>query len=409
MQTNDHRNCGMPSISVIIPTYNRVDYLSQALKSVFDQSLRPFEVIVVDDGSNDGTADMVLAWRPEVRYFWQNHKGVSAARNRGLDEARGQVIAWLDSDDLWERGFLSATVSMLAAEPELDCVYTGLVRIDSEGSLLPQSSHKVVHPAQLYDSLVEHCNIQTSTFVARRECFEQAGRFDTNFDICEDYDMFLRLAKVCRIAGIPHPLIRYRVHAQNTVSDPGAFCRFRLALTEKHFGKPEGDPETWPHEKRRAHAYAFIAAALKCIENAKPETGWQYMEYAFLTWPGLADRVDTFYELICGDQPGGYRGHVAKLDIEGNGAKMLDWLEGLFLCTKPALDPMRCRAFGNAHLALAMLHDQAGDWDAARRHLVEGVRSSPGLLASRPVLRRLLKLFAGQRVAGLYHRVRRLR
>jgi glycosyltransferase involved in cell wall biosynthesis len=392
----------MLQVSVIIPTYNRAQYLPQALQSVFEQSLIPFEVIVVDDGSTDCTADLMNAFESRVHYCWHRHnKGVAAARNSGLAAVHGDVVAWLDADDLWEPDFLATVIPLLEADEGLDGIYTGLVRIDADGNLLPHSSQMVVPPSNLYSALVEDCFIQTSTFVARKRCFASAGGFDTRFRICEDYDMFLRLAKVFTIAGVPAPLVRYRVHGDNTVANADAFCRFRLAVTRKHFGEPEGDPRVWPPLRRRAHGCAFRAAAFKCIQSGQTDRGWDYLEKAVSIWPALLGRLDTLYELACGDQPMGYRGHTGSLDIEGNGREMFIRLDALFAKGGMTLEPMRRSAYGNAYLALGMLNDQAGHWGTARRNLFRAVQNVPRLLASPPVLRRLLKLCAGKGVVGL--------
>ena len=385
-------------VSVIIPTYNRAEYLSQALKSVFDQSLSPFEVIVIDDGSTDNTPEVVRAFEPGIRYFRHDHnRGVSAARNLGLEVARGEVIAWLDADDLWEPDFLGTIIPMLETVEGLDGVYTGLVRIDADGNLLPQASQTVVSPPDLYSVLIEDCFIQISTFVARKRCFERVGNFDTQFDICEDYDMFLRLATTFTIAGVPTPLVRYRVHEHNTVKDTAAFCQFRLALAQKHFGKLEGDARTWSVERRCAHAYAFRSVALKCIQDGQPDRGWRFLEKATLIWPDLLGRLDTFYELACGDQPRGYRGHANLLDIEGNGTEMLNRLDNLFAKADPTLKPMRRRAYGNAHLALGLLSDLASRPLVARRYLLRAAITHPNLLVTSQLPRKLIKTCLGAR------------
>jgi len=392
----------MSHVSVIIPTYNRAEYLAQALQSVFNQTLSPFEVIVIDDGSTDNTADVVRAFEPRVRYFRHaRNKGVSAARNRGLGVAQGEIIAWLDADDLWEPDFLATIVPLLAADAGLDGVYTGLVYIDAAGNILSQSSQKVVPPSNLFSSLLDNCFIVTCALVVRKRCLEQVGDFDTQLGICEDYDMWLRLAKTFTIIGLPTPLVRIRVHEHNTVGDTDAFCQFRLAVTQKHFGKPEGNPRTWSAERRRAHAHAFRSVALKCIQDGQADRGWRYLEEAVSIWPDLLDRLDTLYELACGDQPRGYRDQADLLDIESSGVEMLSRLDSFFAKAGPALESTRRPAYGNAYLALGMLGDQAGRWAAARRYLFQAIKANPRLLASYPVVRRLLKLCAGQRLVRM--------
>ena len=394
----------MPKVSVIIPTYNRADYLPQALRSVFDQSLSPSEVIVVDDGSSDGTADLVRGFRPAVRYIWQDHRGVSAARNLGLDEARGEVIAWLDADDLWEPDFLAASISHLE-DQKLDGVYTGCIHIDAEGNTLPQHGDRVVPPSELYSSLIDGNFIATPAIVLRKECYNQVDPFDTALSICEDYDMWLRLAREFTIAGLAAPLVKIRVHDSNTVGDAAAFSQFRLALVRKHFGPPTGDPVTWPEAKQRAYAHAYREVALRHRRSGEGAERWQSIEKAVTIWPPLLGQLDTFYEIACGDQPRGYRGQADLLDLETNQREMLQGLDNLFLDSTPRVDAMRPMAYGYAHLALAMLNEQAGDWTTARRHLRQAVRSNPRLLASRPVLRRLAKLYAGKRAASLGRRL----
>jgi len=386
-------------VSVIIPTYNRADYLPQALQSVFDQTLDPFEVIVVDDGSTDNTTDVVRAFEPRVRYFRHDHnKGVSAARNSGLEAAQGEIIAWLDADDLWEPDFLATLIPLLAADPRLDGVYSGFVLMDAAGNILPQSSQRVVPPSDLFSSLIDTNLIVTPAIVARKKCFEQVGNFDPQFGIAEDYDMWLRLAKVFTIMGLPAPLVRIRVHESNTLQDTAAFSRFRLAVIQKHFGPLEGALPTWPEDKRRAYAQTFRSIALRYIQDGQPDEGWQFLEKAVSIRPALLGQLDTYYELACGDQPRGYRGQADLLDIEGNGAEMLRRLDRLFAEAGPTLEPLRRRAYGNACLALGLLSDLADRSKVARCYLLHAAITCPSLLVTSQLPCKLLKTCMGSRV-----------
>src|SRR5512141_170042 len=140
-------------VSVIIPSYNRANYLPLAIDSILAQTDPATEIIIVDDGSTDNTPDVVKSFGDKVRFYEQHHAGVSAARNYGLSLARGNVIAWLDADDLWEPEFLASTVPLLENDPTLDGVYTGIVHIDEAGNLLSQMSIKTVPPRQLFSAL----------------------------------------------------------------------------------------------------------------------------------------------------------------------------------------------------------------------------------------------------------------
>ena len=391
----------MLRVSVIIPSYNRADYLPLTLQSIFDQALAPDEIIVVDDGSSDGTAELVKDYGSRVRYFGQNHLGVAAARNLGLSMAHGDVIAWLDADDLWDPDFLRTVVSRLELDQSIDGVYTGFALIDSAGNVLVTPEPKVVPPAGLFQALIDSDFIITSAFVVRKKCFEQVGCFDESFRICEDYDMFLRLSKVFTLVGVSQPLMKLRVHEHNITRDTQIFCRFRLALTAKHFGPAEGDPAAWPHAKRRAHAHALLACAVRYFQDQKPEAGWQYVRQAVLTWPGLLDTLDFYFELAFGGQPRVCRGRVDLLDIDSQGAELLRQLGALFAAAGPEVQAYRQAAYGNAYLTLAILNDQAGHWAAARGCLGRALITAPRLLASYPVIRRLIKLCAGQRLVSV--------
>jgi len=379
--------------SVIIPTYNRANYLKEALHSVKAQTRLPFEVIVVDDGSTDQTETVVNNFDHEIRYLRRNHEGVAVARSAGVAAAQGDILAWLDADDLWEPEFLETVTQRFANNPQIDGVYTGLSRIDGVGHPLPQSSTRVVPADDLYDSLIEECLIQTSTFAVRKDCFHEVGLFDRQFDICEDYDMFLRLAAKFKLVGIPKALVKYRVHAHNTVNNTDAFCKARLALSKKHFGSMEGNPRTWPEISRRAHAFAWRAVSLRYLEVKQYDHGWHYLKAACQAWPNILDRLDTFYELTCFDQPAGHRGHTAGLDIVGNGEIMLQGLERILADATPELASMRDLAYGNAYLTLALLSDQAGMWSEGRRYLLQAIRYNKRLLRSPLVMRRGLKLW----------------
>lgn len=386
-------------VSVIVPTYNRAAYLQKALESIFQQTLPVTEIIVVDDGSTDVTEEVVRRAHKPIRFYRQEHLGVAAARNLGLQMAAGDLIAWLDSDDLWEPGFLATVVPLLAQDAGLDGVYTGITMIDADGARLGTSA-RVEPPEKLYDALVCDCFLATPTLVARKACYDQVGGFDPQFCISEDYDMWLRLAGQFRIMGLPLPLVRIRIHTTNIMSDIDALVKARLALTRKHFGELDSSGGTHPDTIKAAYGYALRSIALKYVETGQPTNGWPYLERAAALHPTILQRLDTFYELACGNQPRGYRGQAKLLDIERDGADMLRRLDALFASASSHVQAMRSAAFGNAYLALGMLSDQAGDWTAARRYLLQAVWHHPRLL-SRSFVRRLVKLVAGKRMVGL--------
>jgi hypothetical protein len=385
----------MLQVTTIIPSYNRAHYLPLALDSVLGQTYPVGEIIIVDDGSTDNTREVVMRYEGQVRFYQQDHGGVSAARNKGLELAQGEIISWCDADDVWEPSFLQRTVTRLEDDLQLDGVYAGVAHIDSAGKRLPQENRITVPPDQLYAALADDCFIQTTGFVMRKRCFDQGGWFDTHFDISEDYDMFLRLAKTCRIVGLGEPLVQYRVHHQNTVSNSAKWCESRLALTRKHFGDPRQGVAGLTEQQRRAHAYAYRAAAIKCLQDGVDDQGWQYLQQGVSIWPGILSQLSTLYELVCGNQAPGLRGDAIRLNLAQREAYMQQHLTALFQNADAVLAVQRSRAYSNTYLTLGMLGDQAGYQAATRHYLWTALRYRPALLLDYPFMRRLIKVSLG--------------
>lgn len=204
-------------VSVVIPTHNRAHLLPRALESVLGQTFTDLEVLVVDDGSTDRTSEVMATYTdPRVRYLVQpENRGVSAARNRGFREARGQFIALLDSDDEWMPEKLEAQVALLRdADDKIGAVYTGVETVDPLGQ---RHVHLPQHRGDLYGELITR-NVMhgaPSNILMRRQVLEEVGYFDEEIPAIEDYDYFLRLSKAFHIEIIERPLSRYYdVHDQ---------------------------------------------------------------------------------------------------------------------------------------------------------------------------------------------------
>jgi tetratricopeptide (TPR) repeat protein len=216
--------------------------------------------------------------------------------------------------------------------------------------------------------------------------------------------MWLRLTGKFRLAGIARPLVRIRVHATNTISDIDGLCQARLTLLEKHFGALQSNDDALPESSRIAYGYTFRAIATQYIESGQPGLGWLYLTRAATLHPPILKQLDTFYELALGDQSRGRRGDATQLDIAANETQMLHNLNALFASGTAHVQMLRGVAYGNAYLALAMLSDQAGQWEAARRYMLRALRSYPALVFQPGVMRRLVKLIVGRRVVDSIRR-----
>jgi len=206
-----------PTASVIIPTFNRAAFLAEAVDSVFAQTEKNYELIVVDDGSTDATRAMVESYGERVRYFFQSNAGASAARNCGIKNARGRFITFLDSDDLWLPKKLACQLAWMAAHPEIMLCYTDEIWI-RRGVRVNQKKIHAKAGGWIYSLCLPRCIISPSSVLVRRELFEAVGVFDEQLPICEDYDLWLRVAAQFEVGFLAEPLIVKRGGHSNQLS-----------------------------------------------------------------------------------------------------------------------------------------------------------------------------------------------
>jgi glycosyltransferase involved in cell wall biosynthesis len=196
----------MPRVSVIIPTHNRKAFVLEAVASVLAQTYGDYELILVDDGSSDGTGEALKRYEEHLQYLYQENQGVSAARNCGLELARGEFIAFLDSDDLWLPKKLAIQVAFMDQHPEAQICYTDEIWIRRGVRVNPKKRH-AKYSGWVYPYCLPLCIISPSSALMRRVLFEQVGTFDPQLPVCEDYDLWLRVAARFPIFFIPQRLI----------------------------------------------------------------------------------------------------------------------------------------------------------------------------------------------------------
>jgi len=227
-------------ISVIIPTYNRASFLYEAVASVLGQDFfrrrdaaHAFELLVIDDGSDDNTRDVVEGFGGRVSYHAQPHRGVSAARNAGLKLASGEAIAFLDSDDLWLKQKIGVQMAFLKAFPDAMVSYTEEVWIRNGARLNPHKKH-AKPSGWIFDKVLPLCLLSLSSCLFRREVFTAVGAFDESLPVCEDYDLGIRIARRYPIHLIPAPLIIKRGgHADQLSHKYWGMDRYRVQALEK--------------------------------------------------------------------------------------------------------------------------------------------------------------------------------
>ncbi len=198
-----------PLVSIILPVYGRRQFLGPSIRSVLEQSYRNNELIVVDDGSSESLEESVQCFAPGARYIRQAHAGVAAARNRGLKETRGELIAFQDSDDVWHPRKLSTQVAFLNSNPDVGVVYTAKRAIDEAGRVVG-GQWKQLHSGYVTEPLFREVFVIMPSVVMRRSVAESVGAFDTSLKINSDYQYWLRASLLTKFAAIDAPLIDVR-------------------------------------------------------------------------------------------------------------------------------------------------------------------------------------------------------
>ncbi len=221
-------------MSVILPTFNRAAWVKEAAVSVLGQKGVSFELVIVDDGSRDGTAEMLRReFGDHIRLFSTPNRGVSAARNRGVRESQGSLIAFLDSDDLWFPGKLQAQVEYLRAHPAMEICQTEELWLRNGKRVNPCAHHRKPD-GWIFEPSLRRCLVSPSAVMMTRNLFDRVGGFDEGLPACEDYDLWLRITCHTEVGLIPQPLLMKRGgHADQLSRQHWGMDRFRVAALTK--------------------------------------------------------------------------------------------------------------------------------------------------------------------------------
>jgi glycosyltransferase involved in cell wall biosynthesis len=228
----------MTLVSVIVPVYNGSEFLLEAITSIQGQTYRPLEIIVVDDGSTDSTPQLIAALGSEIRSIRQDNAGPSAARNAGLRLVHGEVIAFLDADDLWPPDKLSTQVQYLRDHPHIDMVMGGIQPVELPGAIHRDFRFDIQQEAPV--------SVNLGGALFRSSVFDRVGMFDESMLYSEDVDLFMRI----REQGVPLAILDtvtlyYRLHAHNMTNKTAAMDSYLLRAFKKSLDR-----------RRRAHGEA---------------------------------------------------------------------------------------------------------------------------------------------------------
>jgi glycosyltransferase involved in cell wall biosynthesis len=272
------------AVSVVLPTYNRAPTLERAIDSVLNQTFTDLELIVIDDGSTDGTPQTLSQYadRRNVRLVSTPHRGCAAARNAGISLSSGRYVAFQDSDDEWAPHKLATAVASLEGTgPETGVFYSDMLMMldDGRSGVLtsPEVKQGVLVDEQTLDYQVRCIGIQSA--VIKRECFEAAGRFDEALPRLIDLDLLIRLSDRFRFVRSPEVLVKYHLGDGISVNRP-ALVAARRHLLHKYYGRLK------QHKHHLARQYLYLASALR--HNGEKIRSLPFLVRALLTSPGHA-------------------------------------------------------------------------------------------------------------------------
>jgi glycosyltransferase involved in cell wall biosynthesis len=262
----------MPKVSVIIPAYNAMKYLPDTVNSVLGQTFQDFEIIIVNDGSSDD----IEAWvaqnpNPQIQLISQTNQGLAKTRNRGIAHAKGEYIAFLDADDLWEPTKLEKQVSVLDHYLNVGLVYTWVAYIDSENQLTGRV-FRHEHEGDVWKPLVLHNLVECgSVALVRRSCLETVGVFDENlsrYNVNEDWDMWLRIAAQYPFKVIKEALVYYRQTPSSASRNWKLMEESFQIMMDKAFATA---PPELLYLRQHSYSLANICFAWKAIQSTRPD------------------------------------------------------------------------------------------------------------------------------------------
>lgn len=396
------RRYGEGIASVIIPAYNAEDFIEEALESVLAQTWRDVEVIVVDDGSTDGTSEIATSFE-HVKYIYQSNKGPAAARNVGLSLAKGEYIAFLDADDVWCPEMLTSCLQILENRPDIGAVHTNWQHIDAEGCLTPQVSNWRPLRGSVFEELLVEISFITPAIVWRRKWLDLIGGLDQTPGVNDDWLNWLRMARQgCLFDCIERPLVLCRRHDRSLTRTQGKrVVRWRLRSLDIMC------EEFVIAEDLRARAYgnAHWVATVEALRRGDFDEVVSHFRNVVLHCPDLLDEYSTYFALACPDD---LQTRRTGSDLKEGRLNLEYILEEVFNSDKlPERILSRKKVFFSmAYLSLARMAyvDERISDLVARALLCQAVRVDPGIFMSIRSFPWLARILIGGRMIRLAKR-----
>lgn len=282
-----------PFVSVILPTYNCANFLSESVGSILSQTYHSYEIIVIDDGSTDNTKEVLHPFMQRITYInLEQNKGLPAARNVGIRSAQGEYIAFIDADDLWLPEKLQTDIEYFEKYRDAGMVYSKHMNIDEKGRVLGGTPKRRLPSGNIFIQLFSEQNfIIASSVIVRKEVFETTGLFDEQLFNCQDWDMWLRIAFYFKVAGINKPLVKYRHNPRSLSKNRNNVLKYQKLVIDKIYNtfKAEGNGLCEKvYKKRLASHYAkagryYLRIGDKGLANENFRLSLKYDPFSFRT------------------------------------------------------------------------------------------------------------------------------
>ena len=273
-------------VSVCIPTYNRKDYLKETIESILDQTYKDYEIVIVDDGSTDGTEQMIKDAGYPIRYYWQENKGEAATRNKLIELAQGRYISFIDSDDILMPDAIERMIVFMNRESEDVIVYGSYLRIDQHGNTCGRSKRKLYSgyiTKYLFQDIIVHPN--GSMFP--KKVFQEVGNYDTSLKVCTDYNLELRASLKYRFIALREPTFKHRRHSGNVSERSFANLKMELDMLEDFYYNGGGKEVIIQRQSMKRLSKEGYRAGRCAINEGLQETGRQLLRQSFRRHPNL--------------------------------------------------------------------------------------------------------------------------
>ncbi len=365
-------------VTIVVPVFNRLHFLGETIESVLTQTHSQWELIVVDDGSEEDVAAFLLRYPDDrIRSLRQENQGNAAARNTGIKQAQGEYVICLDSDDVWQPGLLDICLTTLQTNPNIDVTYTQFQQIDQNSKLIPVPLQPQPKNGNLLPDLLLGFPILPSSALIRRCCFEQWGLYTPGLD---DWELWLRWsAKGCRFHCVERPLLAYRIHNQNFNLDWPRRRQAHFAMLDAFYRQTDL-PELALQLHQQAYVNQHIRFAVLAWQVNRPVDATAEFVHAVCLEPSLLHDLDFYTQIACAHQNRLDYGSARNLDLEQAQAILLAALDSLFAMPDlpRTIIAQREPACAWANLALARLaYGLQQDDNLSRRFLQQSLAAWP--------------------------------